>query len=181
MTKQHKAGSTFQNSDRLSIKHLYWTSIIIRLLASKHTMQHKTQSKTWGFIKLAKSNLELGCAGASLHTALARSIIIMWIAWDVPNQNPGYYQASYLPPWWFTKFGAKREVGPKALEEEEETIFLCKQRRLQASWHTLCTLRERARRSCTSIGHIRKNHLQATLLHQLSKYAHASGIYLYCA
>ena len=31
------------------------------------------------------------------------------------------------------------------------------------------------------IGHIRKNHLHATLLHQLSKYAHASGIYLYCA
>ena len=30
------------------------------------------------------------------------------------------------------------------------------------------------------IGHIRKNHLQATLLPQLSKYAHASGIYLYC-
>ena len=26
------------------------------------------------------------------------------------------------------------------------------------------------------IGHIRKNHLQATLLPQLSKYAHASGI-----
>ena len=31
------------------------------------------------------------------------------------------------------------------------------------------------------IGHIRKNHLQATLLPQLSKYAHASGVYLYCA
>ena len=31
------------------------------------------------------------------------------------------------------------------------------------------------------IGHIRKNHLQVTLLPQLSKYAHASGIYLYCA
>ena len=32
------------------------------------------------------------------------------------------------------------------------------------------------------IGHIRKNHLHATLLMpQLSKYAHASGIYLYCA
>ena len=30
-------------------------------------------------------------------------------------------------------------------------------------------------------GHIRKNHLHATLLPQLSKYAHASGIYLYCA
>jgi len=28
------------------------------------------------------------------------------------------------------------------------------------------------------IGHIRKNHLHATLLPQLSKYAHASGIYL---
>ena len=27
------------------------------------------------------------------------------------------------------------------------------------------------------IGHIRKNHLHATLLPQLSKYAHASGIY----
>jgi thiamine phosphate synthase YjbQ (UPF0047 family) len=26
-------------------------------------------------------------------------------------------------------------------------------------------------------GHIRENHLQATLLPQLSKYAHASGIY----
>jgi len=32
-----------------------------------------------------------------------------------------------------------------------------------------------------NIGHIRKNHLQAMLLLQLSKYAHASGIYLYCA
>jgi hypothetical protein len=31
------------------------------------------------------------------------------------------------------------------------------------------------------IGHVRKNHLQATLLPQLSKYARASGIYLYCA
>jgi len=31
------------------------------------------------------------------------------------------------------------------------------------------------------VGHIHKNHLQATLLPQLSKYAHASGIYLYCA
>jgi hypothetical protein len=30
-------------------------------------------------------------------------------------------------------------------------------------------------------GHIRKKHLHATLLPQLSKYAHASGIYLYCA
>jgi hypothetical protein len=28
------------------------------------------------------------------------------------------------------------------------------------------------------IGHIRENHLQATLLLQLSKYAHASGVYL---
>jgi len=31
------------------------------------------------------------------------------------------------------------------------------------------------------IGHIRENHLQATLLPQLSKYAHASGVYVYCA
>ena len=31
------------------------------------------------------------------------------------------------------------------------------------------------------IGHIRKNHLQATLLPQLLKYARASGVYLYCA
>ena len=29
------------------------------------------------------------------------------------------------------------------------------------------------------IGHIRKNHLQATLLPQLLKYAHASGIYYF--
>ena len=28
------------------------------------------------------------------------------------------------------------------------------------------------------IGHIRENHLQVTLLPQLSKYAHASGVYL---
>ena len=31
------------------------------------------------------------------------------------------------------------------------------------------------------IGHVRKNHLQATLLPQLSKYAHASGVDLHCA
>jgi len=31
------------------------------------------------------------------------------------------------------------------------------------------------------VGYIRKNHLQATLLPQLSKYAHASRVYLYCA
>ena len=31
------------------------------------------------------------------------------------------------------------------------------------------------------IGHIREIHLQATLLPQLSKYAHASGIYWHCA
>jgi len=31
------------------------------------------------------------------------------------------------------------------------------------------------------IGHIHKYHLQATLLPQLSKYAHTSAIYLYCA
>ena len=31
------------------------------------------------------------------------------------------------------------------------------------------------------IGHIHENHLQATLLPQLSKYAHASEVYLHCA
>ena len=31
------------------------------------------------------------------------------------------------------------------------------------------------------IAHICENHLQATLLPQLSKYAHASGVYLHCA
>ena len=31
------------------------------------------------------------------------------------------------------------------------------------------------------IGHIRENHLQATLLPQLSKNAPASGVYLHCA
>jgi len=31
------------------------------------------------------------------------------------------------------------------------------------------------------IGQIRENHLQATLLPQLSEYAHARGVYLHCA
>ena len=60
----------------------------------------------------------------------------------------------------------------------------CKQKRIVSSAHKLDglgKLKEHAPRSehvhlHQDIGHIRKNHLQATLLPQLLKYAHASGV-----
>jgi len=58
-----------------------------------------------------------------------------------PRDRPesGHGNCSVFPAGWLGGECVHRACVTGALEEEEEeTVFLCKQRRLQASWHTLC-------------------------------------------
>jgi hypothetical protein len=75
--------------------------------------------------------------------------------------------------------GWAAEKSSKKGENRKEKCFLSSQTRW--SWQIKSAPRSEQVHRHQDIGHIRKNHLHATLLPQLSKYAHASGIYLYCA
>jgi hypothetical protein len=69
----------------------------------------------------------------------------------------------------------------KNVVNEKEKCFLSSQTRWSWQYKRACTSFWTWIFTRTLLGRIRENHLKATLLPQLSKFALASGVYLHCA